>query len=471
MSEFKFACPVCGQHIKCDSSQTGTVMDCPTCFQKITVPQAPADADQKFILTGSKAEKKMPATHFAPGIQAPPKKGFPVAAMVILIFLMAGGVAAFLFRGTLVTFIHPTGKWVSGDIGDVAAAGSFSDAAGTLTVAGDGADIWDQADAFHFVHQEANGDISLTVRVAEQQNTDPWAKAGVMIRDSLDANAAYVFVFVTPANGVQFQQRNSAGTAAGPVAGQGGQAPCWVRLTRHGDNFSAETSPDGTAWQKLNSASVAMDNPVYAGLAVCSHSKGNLCRAVFDNLTINGAGKKYRSAGAAPDVSVPVATPPAPPQPTAPPANDTNWTFVPDAAAIPNAPVAGRIHGQDFIIERAGFQNGTLTLRQGTRGTVEFGVTVNFEGAQAESLAGKTITVSTNAEKAARVTLRWKDGEQATKASFDNGYALLLEFGALANNKLPGKLYLCTPDTERSYLLGAFTANVTKPKPKAPPKQ
>ena len=53
MSEFKFACPVCGQHMKCDSSQGGSVMDCPTCFQKITAPQAPASDDQKFILTGT----------------------------------------------------------------------------------------------------------------------------------------------------------------------------------------------------------------------------------------------------------------------------------------------------------------------------------------------------------------------------------------------------------------------------------
>ncbi len=58
MSEFKYACPVCGQHIKCDSSQAGSVMECPTCFQKITVPQAPASADQKFIITGTKVGER-----------------------------------------------------------------------------------------------------------------------------------------------------------------------------------------------------------------------------------------------------------------------------------------------------------------------------------------------------------------------------------------------------------------------------
>src|ERR1017187_63058 len=57
MSEFKFTCPVCGQHMMCDSSQAKTVMECPTCFQKITAPQASAP-DAKFILTGTKVSQR-----------------------------------------------------------------------------------------------------------------------------------------------------------------------------------------------------------------------------------------------------------------------------------------------------------------------------------------------------------------------------------------------------------------------------
>jgi len=44
-----------------------------------------------------------------------------------------------------------------------------------------------------------------------------------------------------------------------------------------------------------------------------------------------------------------------------------------------------------------------------------------------------------------------------------------LEFGALSKGKLPGKIYLCTPDAEKSYVMGTFNAVVTKPKP--PPAQ
>ena len=120
-------------------------------------------------------------------------------------------------------------------------------------------------------------------------------------------------------------------------------------------------------------------------------------------------------------------------------------------------------------MERAGFQNGSLTLREGTRGAVEFGAIINFSGAQPEDLSGKTIDVTTNAEKAAKVTLRYKDDSGTVqKPNFDAGYALRLEFGALANNRLPGKIYLCLPDDEKSYLVGTFNADARKPKPKPP---
>jgi hypothetical protein len=159
------------------------------------------------------------------------------------------------------------------------------------------------------------------------------------------------------------------------------------------------------------------------------------------------------------------------PAAVAPPASDTNWMLSLGTNAIPDSPVAGRIHGQDFIVERATFQNGSLMLRNGTRGPVEFAAFINFSGAPAEALAGQTINVTTNADRAARVSLRWKDGSGTVqRVNYNDSYALRLEFGALANNRLPGKIYLCAPDGEKSYLLGSFNADARKPKPKAPKK-
>jgi DNA-directed RNA polymerase subunit RPC12/RpoP len=102
MSEFKYACPVCGQHMKCDSSQSGTVMECPTCFQKITAPQAPESDDPKFIITGTKTgERPIPSAVANAGMTpAPePEKKSLVVAIVFVVLLCAAAVALFAFWG------------------------------------------------------------------------------------------------------------------------------------------------------------------------------------------------------------------------------------------------------------------------------------------------------------------------------------------------------------------------------------
>ncbi|HUA66002.1 MAG TPA: hypothetical protein VME24_09150 [Alphaproteobacteria bacterium] len=102
MSEFKYACPVCGQHIKCDSSQSGTVMECPTCFQKIIVPQAPV-GEQTLILTGTKAggERPAPKTQDASPSAPRPTAGISGPIVVILILLGIMVAVGFVYRGTI----------------------------------------------------------------------------------------------------------------------------------------------------------------------------------------------------------------------------------------------------------------------------------------------------------------------------------------------------------------------------------
>src|SRR6185437_7778680 len=81
-----------------------------------------------------------------------------------------------------------------------------------FTVPGAGHDIWDPADAFHFVYQPiTSGVVTLTARVLSVSNTSSWAKAGVMIRATLDADSAHAMVVVTPGNGVAFQHRPAKG--------------------------------------------------------------------------------------------------------------------------------------------------------------------------------------------------------------------------------------------------------------------
>jgi hypothetical protein len=105
MSEFKFACPVCGQHITADSSASGTRLECPTCFQKIVVPQAPASSESKFILAAAQAGKPRPTAGAPAGDLGPLRKTRDLGPMFAMIgmgvILCAAGAGAFFFRDKL----------------------------------------------------------------------------------------------------------------------------------------------------------------------------------------------------------------------------------------------------------------------------------------------------------------------------------------------------------------------------------
>ena len=290
MSEFTYACPVCGQHIKCESSQAGTVMECPTCFQKITVPQAPATAESKFILTGTKVgERPMPKVAEATPITAPRPKAFPVGALLLVLLLCGATAALIILRGR----IFPT----------------------------------------------------------------------------------------------------------------------------HGNN-NAET-----------------------------------------NQVVNATGNE-------PPAPVVRTNRPPPPVVIAPPSNDTNWMLKLGPVAFPDAPVAGRIHGRDFIAQRTVWQNGTLTFREGRSGPLNFALQINFGNVPAESLSGQSLNIATNALMAAHVTMLWQDGSEIAHEDLQNGYAMRLVFGQVNGNRLPGKIYYCAPDGLKSYIAGTFNAEIRRPRPR-----
>jgi len=105
MSEFKFACPVCGQHITADSHSTASQIECPTCFRKIVVPQAPASADSKFVLSASEVNKPRPQQTL-PALEPVSKElsGTRVPAwliVILILLLLMGGAALVVFRGKL----------------------------------------------------------------------------------------------------------------------------------------------------------------------------------------------------------------------------------------------------------------------------------------------------------------------------------------------------------------------------------
>ena len=81
-----------------------------------------------------------------------------------------------------------------------------------------GSDIWGTSDQFRFAYKQLSGDGSIVIRVDGVDNSDGWAKAGLMIRQNTNANAINAGIFVTPANGVSFQYRTTAGSDSANVA-------------------------------------------------------------------------------------------------------------------------------------------------------------------------------------------------------------------------------------------------------------
>ncbi|HWB01682.1 MAG TPA: SdrD B-like domain-containing protein [Verrucomicrobiales bacterium] len=177
--------------------------------------------------------------------------------------------------------------WQSKDIGCVVATGSANGSGSSFTLNGSGADIWDYNDAFRYMYQTASGDCSIVAKVNSVENTDPWSKAGVMIRESLNTNARHASVFVTPSNGVAWQWRSSTGGSSGNVNTTGLSAPYWVKIVRSGSTFSAYRSSTGASgsWVLMGSQTISMGSTVYIGLAVTSHDEGNICTSSFQNVT------------------------------------------------------------------------------------------------------------------------------------------------------------------------------------------
>jgi len=177
--------------------------------------------------------------------------------------------------------------------GNPASVGSFVEGpAGTYTMTGSGADIWNQSDEFHYAYKTLTGTGSITARVESIDNTNSWAKAGVMIRETLNADSKHAMMIVSASSGVSFQRRPETGGASSSNDDPGGiTAPYWVKIERDlSGNFSAYSSANGSTWQKVGVAEpIQMGSNVYMGLAVTSHDAALTCQAVFSNVSTTGS--------------------------------------------------------------------------------------------------------------------------------------------------------------------------------------
>jgi PKD repeat protein len=220
--------------------------------------------------------------------------------------------------------------WQSADIGAPILAGTadYSSSTHSFFIDGAGIDVYKTNDQFHYVYQTLNGDGNIVARVRYQTNSDPNAKAGVMIKQSPSSGSAYVDALVTPdvspntpnVNGV-----NCVFPATAPGAGCDGPLPPvtplhgagirmqylpggsirvtsdtalagftapnkWLKLQRTGNNFTSWYSTDGSHWTQIGATAVTMNGPVTIGLFTTSRNVGQFSSTAFDNVQVTGGG-------------------------------------------------------------------------------------------------------------------------------------------------------------------------------------
>jgi len=207
--------------------------------------------------------------------------------------------------------------WQSVDVGSPLMAGTadYSASDQTFYIDGAGADIAGANDQFHYLYQTLNGDGTIVARVRYQTESSPWAKAGVMIKQSTTAGSAYVDALVTPdvspntpnvngvgctpdgcgsplppinptvGHGVRMQYNFTGSKTATNLSGYNSPNK-WLKLQRIGNTFTSWESTDGNTWTQIGSTSVTMSGSATIGLFVTSHNIGQYSSVAFDNVQV-----------------------------------------------------------------------------------------------------------------------------------------------------------------------------------------
>lgn len=143
-----------------------------------------------------------------------------------------------------------------------------------LNLTGAGSDIGGYADQGSFQYQLLTGNFDISVRVAAFSSLDVWAKAGLMVRETLQPGSRFAAALTTPAmNGSFFEWRDPTGSASLASGSFPANYPnTYLRLKRAGNIFTSFAGYDGLNWAQLGSATISLPAQLYFGIILSSHS-------------------------------------------------------------------------------------------------------------------------------------------------------------------------------------------------------
>jgi signal transduction histidine kinase/regulation of enolase protein 1 (concanavalin A-like superfamily) len=190
---------------------------------------------------------------------------------------------------TAVTPGNPVELVENRDVGDVSIPGeaTYDEFRDVWTVVGNGRDIWQDIDEFHFVHGGTSAPVRIEGRLDDLDGVHEYSKAGLMVRDGLDDDAAFAFVGATSEYGSETLWRERTGAeAASEQFEEPYDAFQWYRVDAIGGEVTLSFSTDGEEWQALDQRPVELGDSVCVGLAVCSHTTDETIEARFENVTV-----------------------------------------------------------------------------------------------------------------------------------------------------------------------------------------
>ena len=191
------------------------------------------------------------------------------------------------------------------DIGSPQVAGAARPIEAGWDLTAGGADIWEKADQFHFVFRDMSGDFDIAVRVERFTPAHLYSKAGLMIRESLNADSAHLMFVLFSDNSPRNNNLGAYEMQFRPAAGADCQAvypavrppappefpaaypDCWLRVARRGNQFSAFASTDGKTWKRYAKQVLPLSGTVKIGPALTSHNPEVAATAAFRDYTEN----------------------------------------------------------------------------------------------------------------------------------------------------------------------------------------
>lgn len=169
----------------------------------------------------------------------------------------------------------------SSDYGQPLQSGSAHYSDGTYKVGASG----DNGEG-HIAYRTLNDSGCITAQLTRVDGTRAWRRAGLMMRETLDASSKYVELRVTGTGSASMICFNGSSTDTISTASVG--APCWLRLVRDNDTFEGYWSSDGTNWNSFGVETVSVGSSVLSGLYACGY-KDDACEAEFENVILSNA--------------------------------------------------------------------------------------------------------------------------------------------------------------------------------------